>query len=196
MIYHETKAYAVKKQVYNRSYLNLFFIILSPFLDWLKLPGLPFITRRPLPYLEVWGNIPYDGTLIVPICIRNLWFQGTDAVIKLFWHVCRIQENGRNSRITTKNWTEQAQKHKDISLSIGAVYIFSFVFFNLINIPIDNFLFPLLFWFLLKQRHIQFSVLKTNFIEKSAVRDIALFNQYFSALPCMRPMHLFAILAK
>ena len=129
---------------------NLFFIISSPFPDWLKFPGLLFITRRPLPYLEVWGNLPYDGTLIAPICIRNLWFQGSDAVIKLFWHVCRIQENGRNCRITAKNWTKQAQEHKNIMLSIGAVYIYIFVFFNLINIPLDNFLFSssffIFFW--------------------------------------------------
>ena len=157
---------------------NLFFIISSPFPDWLKFPGLLFITRRPLPYLEVWGNLPYDGTLIAPICIRHLWFQGSDAVIKLFSHVCRIQENGRNCRITAKNWTKQAQGHKKKN-AFNRRGIYIFVFFNLINIPLDKFLFSSSFLFLLKERHISFSVLKANFIEKPAVREIISIFSHF-----------------
>ena len=171
---------------------NLFFIISSPFPDWLKFPGLLFITRRPLPYLEVWGNLPYDGTLIVPICIRNLWFQGSDAVIKLFWHVCRIQENGRNCRITAKNWTKQTQEHKNITLSIGAVYIYLFSLtwwtYHLIT-----FFFHLLFLFSFERETHFIQCSKSKFHRKTRSPWN---NQYFSALPCMASMHLFAILAK
>ena len=63
--------------------------------------------------------------------------------------------------------------------------IYIFVFFNLINIPLDKFLFSSSFLFLLKERHISFSVLKANFIEKPAVREIiSIFPHFFVWRQC------------
>ena len=51
------------------------------------------------------------------------------------------------AELLRKTEPEQAQAHKNILLSIGAIIYICLFNFKLINIPIDNFLFPLLFLF-------------------------------------------------
>ena len=127
---------------------NLFFIISSPFPDWLKFPGLLFITRRSLPYLEVWGNIPYWNTDCPNMhsqLVVSRQRRGNQAVLACV----------PNSRKWKKlqNYCEKLNETNARTQKYNAFNrrsIYTFVFFNLMNIPLDNFLFSssffIFFW--------------------------------------------------